>query len=297
MFNLFARAEVDEFRTRISGISSKMDGPIDPNISGIVQTFRMGTYFDRHKDALITPTLPEDRSIILLPPSLAFLEPLTKAPWWLHLVTWVPFVVWQWLGRMSCPCSFANMCVFLVSFAMGWPLLEYGMHRFLFHMPVAWAKGNGYVNVARFLMHTVHHAHPRDRLRLVTPLPMSLVIAAVVFPIPWLLLRSADEVRAVMCGLIMGFVLYDYVHYFLHFGDPNSLPEPWCTWSRQLKRAHANHHYAPHGTGQSFGVSHTLWDELLGTSGIGLDVAATWDGQTAPSPDMTTVNNKMDKVD
>jgi sterol desaturase/sphingolipid hydroxylase (fatty acid hydroxylase superfamily) len=240
-------------------------GPINPFTSGIEQAYHMGTHFDAHKDALIVPALRADESIVLLPPRLAFLEPLTKAPWWLHLVTWIPFVVWQWFGRMSCACSIANVCVFWVSFAVVWPALEYGMHRWLFHMPVAWAQGNGWVNVVRFLMHTVHHAHPRDRMRLITPLPMSLAIGALVLPVPWLMLRDPDHVRAVMCGLIMGFVVYDYAHYFLHFGNPDVLPDPLNHWCHELKRAHANHHYAPGGTAQSFGVSHTIWDEWGGT--------------------------------
>lgn len=263
-------------RTRMLSPTSGMDGGggggeprnvrmIDPHKSGIEQVFHMGKGFDVHKDALITPALRADESIVLLPDSLSFLEPLTKAPWWLHLVTWIPFVVWQWFVRMRDPYSVANACIFAVSFGWLWPALEYAMHRWLFHMPVTWANGNGWVNVARFLMHTVHHAHPRDRMRLITPLPMSLAIACVVLPVPWLLLRDADHVRAVMCGLILGFVAYDYVHYYLHFGDPNALPDPLNHWCHKLKRAHANHHYAPGGTAQSFGVSHTVWDEWGGT--------------------------------
>ena len=268
-------------------------GPIDPRRSGIVQAYEMGQDFDQYKDALITPVIHENDSLVLLPPQFSFLEPLTKAPWWLHLVTWIPFVAWQWFGKMSCPCSFSLVCIFAVSFAMVWPLLEYVMHRFLFHMPVAWAKGNPWINVIRFLMHTVHHAHPRDRMRLITPLPMSLAIAAIVFPIPLMLLRNMDDVRACVCGLIMGFVVYDYVHYFLHFGKPDTLPEPLRGWSRVLQKAHVNHHYAPRGMTQSFGVSHTVWDEWFGTFVTPQHISGNGVEKDAPK----NTENKMDKVD
>lgn len=63
-----------------------------------------------------------------------FLEPLSKTPWWVIPTVWVPPVVYgmfmaregfsSWAG----PLSFFGLGLFI------WTLLEYGLHRFLFHL-------------------------------------------------------------------------------------------------------------------------------------------------------------------
>ncbi len=158
---------------------------------------------------------------------------------------------------------------------MVWTLLEYLMHRFLFHSSVSWAEGlprplGGAVNVIRLLMHTVHHAHPADKLRIATPLPMSIVIAALVLP-PLYALLSLDSARAVGAGLIAGYVRYDLYHYYHHTVEsefdlpwwfPPSMPTPRL---KELRRNHLNHHYGTDGHHGAFGVSTSLWDRVFGT--------------------------------
>lgn len=241
---------------------------LNPMHSLIAQAWNMGEKFDKAKDQLITPTFDEWQSLPLLPPPLESLEFLTKAPVWMHLVTWIPAVLFVWIKVIE-KRTLGTYCIAWFGFIVVWPLVEYMLHRFVFHSPVAWAKGNGAVNVIRLLMHTVHHAHPRDRMRIVTPLPMSILIGAVIAPpVFWLLKNNSDEAWALICGITLGYVFYDMVHYYLHFGTPEALPlytEPFRSWLRALHKAHANHHYARDGMKESFGVSHMLWDEIFRT--------------------------------
>ena len=68
-----------------------------------------------------------------------------------------------------------------------------------------------------FLLHGIHHYVPMDRLRLVMPPTLFVVLAApfyklalAVFYWDWYVAMS------VFCGGMFGYVVYDETHYFLH---------------------------------------------------------------------------------
>lgn len=63
-----------------------------------------------------------------------FLEPLTKTPWWVVPLIWLPLVGY---GLYLASKGFANPLGEVTCFAGGlflWTLVEYLMHRFLFHL-------------------------------------------------------------------------------------------------------------------------------------------------------------------
>lgn len=232
--------------------------------------------FDIIKDSMARRRLDSNASLRLLPETgwLAPFEVVTYAPWWLHLVTWVPVCLFVYIWVL--PHTFVITALTTFGFVGVWPLLEYLMHRFIFHSSVTWASKfpcwiQGCVNVIRLLLHTVHHAHPTDRNRIITPLPMSLAIAGLVLPPLFLVAADVRVPLALSVGIVLGFVYYDYVHYDLHLGV--SL-DHWPAWIpagvkehfRFLRRAHKNHHYAVNGHESSFGVSEYLWDDAFGTT-------------------------------
>jgi len=249
---------------------------LNPDRSAIVQVFNMtGAEFNVIKDSMAGRKLNPDISLRLLPEEgpLAPFEIVTYAPWWLHLVTWIPACVAVWIWML--PHTFVTAFFILLGFAGLWPLLEYILHRFFFHMSVDWTASlplwlQGCINVVRLLSHTVHHAHPTDGRRIITPLPMSLAIASLVFPILFAVVRYPDASRALAVGLVLGYVYYDYMHYDLHLGTPI---EKWPDWIpmgikryvQRLRRAHRNHHYAPNGHEASFSVSGAFWDRVFHT--------------------------------
>jgi 4-hydroxysphinganine ceramide fatty acyl 2-hydroxylase len=107
-----------------------------------------------------------------------------------------------------------------------WTLVEYGMHRFLFHVD-EWLPDNRYFLTIHFTLHGVHHYLPTDRyiptllhilmfsLRLVMPPTLFLALAY-----PWYkltqLLFPYYIALAIYSGGITGYIIYDLTHYFLH---------------------------------------------------------------------------------
>lgn len=70
-----------------------------------------------------------------------------------------------------------------------------------------------------FLLHGIHHFLPMDRLRLVMP-PALFIILALPF---WKLAHTVFfynwfAALAVFCGAVFGYIGYDVVHYSLHHG-------------------------------------------------------------------------------
>ncbi|RCI17051.1 hypothetical protein L249_2325 [Ophiocordyceps polyrhachis-furcata BCC 54312] len=185
-----------------------------------------------------------------------FLEPLTKTPWWLVPMIWMPCVAYgthlasQGRYGVTATASFWILGVFL------WTLIEYGMHRFLFHLD-EFLPDNRYGITAHFLLHGVHHYLPMDKYRLVMPPTLFIVLATpfwhvthTVFFFDWHL------ATAVFCGGIFGYICYDLTHYFLHH---ENLP----LWYKQLKKYHLQHHFLDYELG--FGVTSKFWDTMFGT--------------------------------
>ncbi|XP_010287121.1 PREDICTED: fatty acid 2-hydroxylase, partial [Phaethon lepturus] len=98
-----------------------------------------------------------------------------------------------------------------------WSLLEYLIHRFVFHMkPPA---SNYYLITLHFLLHGQHHKSPFDSSRLVfPPVPASLVIGFF-YGVLRLLLPEVLGL-SVFVGGLCGYVIYDMMHYYLHYGSP-----------------------------------------------------------------------------
>ena len=253
---------------------------LDPRRSAIVQAYQMSSaQFDVIKDQALRPALRSDESIRLFPEEGLWgkLEHYTYAEWWLPLCTWFPAcaVIFWYTPEAAPGYWWLKYAAIALGWFMVWPLLEYLLHRFIFHAPVAWATRwglprwmQGSINVARLLLHTVHHAHPTDRRRIVTPLAMSLAITCpVLTPLSWALPRHVA--MPMFIGIILGYVQYDWTHYSLHCGvAPADLPDwtPWKAWFQRLHKAHANHHHGTFGSRQSFGVAHETPDKLFGTS-------------------------------
>ncbi|EOB09024.1 Fatty acid 2-hydroxylase, partial [Anas platyrhynchos] len=116
-----------------------------------------------------------------------------------------------------------------------WSLLEYLIHRFVFHMkPPA---SNYYLITLHFLLHGQHHKSPFDSSRLVfPPVPASLVIGFF-YGVLQLLLPEVLGL-SVFVGGLCGYVVYDMMHYYLHYGSPKK-----GTYLYGLKAYHVKHHF------------------------------------------------------
>ncbi|KAL4788612.1 hypothetical protein BJX76DRAFT_315206 [Aspergillus varians] len=185
-----------------------------------------------------------------------FLEPLSKTAWYIVPIVWVPPVMCATYvgasGLGSNPAA-AGYWIFGLFF---WTLIEYFMHRFLFHID-KFLPDNRVGITLHFLLHGIHHYLPMDKYRLVMP-PTLFVLLATPF---WKFAQTVifwDWHAALLayCGGVFGYVCYDLTHYFLHH---RKLP----SYYQALKRYHLQHHFADYDNG--FGVTSRFWDWVFGT--------------------------------
>jgi dihydroceramide fatty acyl 2-hydroxylase len=140
-----------------------------------------------------------------------------------------------------------------------WTLFEYWFHRLFFHLEVRGPK----TERVYFFVHGVHHDWPWDRSRLVMPPSVSVTLGVLVF----LLFRAvwgAAEMWAPYAGFVLGYVIYDSVHWYTHAGKPRNRVGKW------MRREHLVHHFKDSGT--RFGVSCPWWDHVFRTQGAPSDL-------------------------
>lgn len=185
-----------------------------------------------------------------------FLEPLSKTAWWVVPMIWLPLVAYgtyygfKGLSTTSEAVAYWCLGVFL------WTLVEYGLHRCLFHVD-KYLPDNRVGITAHFLLHGIHHYLPMDRYRLVMPPTLFLVLATPFYKLAHLIF-AYNEFAAIeaFSGGIFGYICYDLTHYFLHH---RNLP----SYYRELKKYHLQHHFADYENG--FGVTSRFWDRIFGT--------------------------------
>ncbi|KAK4751187.1 hypothetical protein SAY87_004669 [Trapa incisa] len=180
------------------------------------------------------------------------LEFFTRTRWWVIPLVWVPVACWfiSLSAAMGQCCS--QLALLTVTGIFVWTLLEYMLHRFLFH-----SKTRTYwTNTMHYLLHGCHHKHPMDSLRLVFPPAAAAIIATPVWNLIKLL-STPSTAPALFAGVLLGYVTYDLTHYYLHHGQPSS------SMPKRLKKYHLNHHYREQNMG--FGITSSIWDWVFGT--------------------------------
>ncbi|XP_055630429.1 uncharacterized protein LOC129771111 [Toxorhynchites rutilus septentrionalis] len=204
---------------------------------------------------------PVDRELRLFGP--VWLENLTKTPWWVVPAFWVPSIVYiihlgvrelvsKHSKEISITDHFTTTVAYCLAFgAIAWTLLEYSLHRWVFHLD---PRENKYLHVFHFLLHGLHHKVPFDQYRLVFP-PVPAVLLAGLFyqPVRFLL----PHPQLVLAGGLIGYLSYDMIHYYIHYGSPRG------GHLYHMKRYHYQHHFVHHDLG--FGISSALWDNIFGT--------------------------------
>jgi 4-hydroxysphinganine ceramide fatty acyl 2-hydroxylase len=135
-----------------------------------------------------------------------------------------------------------------------WTLVEYAMHRWVFHYEPKSRWGRRF----HFMLHGVHHDYPNDASRLVMPPIVSGPLAIMFYAI--FALFFGRFAPALFAGLLAGYLFYDTLHYATHhFAMKRGL---WL-W---LKKYHMRHHYQDDHAG--YGVSSPLWDYVFGTTSV-----------------------------
>lgn len=131
---------------------------------------------------------------------------------------------------------------------LGWTLLEYLLHRFVFHERLL---GPGPARP-----HLKHHAKvdwfmpARTKAGLATGVMATIVVIAVASP--W-----AASFAAFGCGLISGWLGYEWLHRRIH------VAAPFGAYGRWARRHHLAHHFGH--AGKNHGVTSPIWDLVFGT--------------------------------
>jgi dihydroceramide fatty acyl 2-hydroxylase len=172
----------------------------------------------------------------------------------IHPVT--PFVVWGpvagWFAFRSVQRSGVALPTALMIIALFvWTLLEYVLHRYIFH----WEGKSKLAKRIHFLIHGVHHQFPHDQDRLVMPIGASAPLGVALYAILYLATGGARFADPLFVGLVLGYLAYDATHFAVHrFSFQNRI-------FRRLKRHHMIHHHIDREGG--FGVSSPLWDHVF----------------------------------
>jgi len=198
-----------------------------------------------------------------------FIEFFSKTPWYMIPIIWIPVLLIlshisiqemhnSYFNKFDSPYQYTTLALYAACFLLGlpiWTFVEYFLHRYLFHLE---PKGDSPVAITlHFFLHGQHHKVPFDSSRLVFP-----PVAAAVFA--WLMLTFLTYLipggfgRAMGAGGILGYVIYDLTHYYLHHGTPDR-----GSYLHSLKYYHVLHHFDDDSTG--FGISTKFWDYPFNT--------------------------------
>lgn len=136
---------------------------------------------------------------------------------------------------------------------LGWTLVEYLMHRFLFHPPAR----SPLVRVIAFIIHGHHHVTPRERSRLAAT-PVQIASLSLLMGGLWHLALGPERLPILMAGTLSGYLAYEAIHHLAHQEQPTS----------RLLLALVRHHRRHHERGDTrWGISSPLWDWVFRTLG------------------------------
>lgn len=140
----------------------------------------------------------------------------------------------EWLGAAACGIVI-------------WTLIEYALHRFVFHgMPVFSD------------LHGRHHVSPRAFIGTPTWMSLSVLGIAIFLPAWWGI--SLNVASGLVAGVAGGFLWYGVVHHAMHHRRPRFIAFRLGTSTQR----HMRHHYSTRPG--NFGVTTQIWDLVFGTA-------------------------------
>lgn len=170
----------------------------------------------------------------------------------LPAILWVPVAVLLFVMGVRYSISIVMLGGLFASGLFLWTLAEYILHRWIFHFEFK----NPTIQKLWYPVHMLHHDIV-ERDRLVAPPLMSVPLFFVflglfyVWPgIPYML--------PLFSGFIVGYLAYDYVHYYTHFVRATS------SVGKGLRKRHMQHHYG--FPDKWYGISSPFWDYVFRTS-------------------------------
>lgn len=179
------------------------------------------------------------------------LEALTYTNFSIHIIWYLSLAILSMiLGFIENSVNvFSGLGIFIFGLFL-WTLVEYIMHRFVFH----YISKNEYIKRFHYIFHGIHHQFPREEKRTMMPPAGGLIYVTLYFAFGYLVMGNLSFFLT--AGLTLGYLIYSGFHYSIHmFKAPKRLEFLWTH--------HLLHHYQE--PERAFGVSTRLWDKLFGT--------------------------------
>jgi dihydroceramide fatty acyl 2-hydroxylase len=181
------------------------------------------------------------------------LDLFTIAPPWLPYVLMGPLAIAALLPALGAlPIWLA--AIEIVLGALAWTLVEYLMHRFLFHMR---AESEA-ARMLLLLVHGHHHVWPDDARRIAAT-PLQFGSLSLLFWGVFSLALPRFDAMATFAGFLLGYLAYEAVHFTVHQGRSRGALVSW------LRRHHMQHHHEDPRS--RWGIGSPLWDYVFRTQG------------------------------
>ena len=147
----------------------------------------------------------------------------------------------------------ANILLLFLTGVLSWGLIEYCLHRLVFHFDAQSEKGRKLV----YGVHLSHHTDPKNMDDLFASLRLSLPLALCYCLLAWAVMGSWQSMVYLFIGLTAGYFYYEFMHYQAHHRSPR------LRLFRYLKKYHLLHHHQ--SSAVHFGVTSPVFDYLFGT--------------------------------
>ena len=143
--------------------------------------------------------------------------------------------------------------ILLVGGVLSWGLIEYLLHRFIFHHEAESHLGRQLIYHA----HMSHHENPLAHSKHLASMLLSAPIAIVYWLLCWAITQSLAAASYLFIGMSGGYFIYQWLHFYSHHRKSRT------RILRYLRRYHLLHHYKTPDL--RFGVTSPLFDLLFGT--------------------------------
>ncbi|TPW36532.1 sterol desaturase family protein [Oecophyllibacter saccharovorans] len=161
-----------------------------------------------------------------------FLESFTLTPFRVFFACWLVILCLAfWLAGTQA-LSLPSLVLWSVVGFLIWFPCEYVVHRYPFH----WQPNHPALSRLVYVIHGNHHIQPNHPLRTLMPVVVSLPIGLGLLALFTALLGSARGC-SLWAGFLLGYVVYDTVHYACHNWPMRRGIARW------VRRHHMLHHY------------------------------------------------------
>lgn len=174
----------------------------------------------------------------------------------LNIVFAIPLFYFFWtLPDFDFQAEKAQFAFGLVLGLVYWSLIEYSIHRWIYHGRYRHPGIKRWVEA----FHVYHHQNLEDR-RVLTAGPLMIygLAALLLAPIYYLTLSMPTFFSGLGTGVMFYYLFYEWVHYSIHRRDTTSKYMKWITVY------HMEHHKK---WNTKFGNTTSIWDRIFGTDG------------------------------